>query len=1180
MNLGDLPQIVDRLDGLDDLLAALRTGRNHRQVEGLAGAAKALFLARIFQRERSRILVVVPQIEQTQHLQDDLLSFGISESDLHTLPVSMGMRMMNEPLDFRTIGERISALNALASGKPCIIIGSAEAVFQRTIPPEELTSLGFILHMGDKVSFENLLPRLIDLGYDSENTVTRPGQYSRRGGILDIYPSTAEYPVRLELFGDEIDSMREFDISTQRSRQPCGEIYISPAREIHLDTARVNGAVQTISSMLTSRLRQIAVSGDRAAYDTLSSKIEDDLTMLRSGVYFNGLEEYLPYLVRDEFCALDYLKHNSEGDKDASLPTWVVVVEPGQVELHFTRSRQEIAENRKRRFMRGEVLEGEEYPGPYLDGIKRIATEFPTLVFTQLSRNYEDFPVKRKLSVSSSVMDSWRARLPDFSDDLRTWLAHKADCFIISDQPQRVREICSDMGLPLTSEDTTEAHQNSVTVINGRLREGFKFADIRLYVATDAELFGSARAVLARRRATGGIPISTILDLREGDYVVHVQHGIGRYRGLVKREMDGALRDFLYIEYLGGSLYVPADQIDRVQRYIGGDGVPPAVNRIGGNEWQRTTKRVKEQARIMAGDLIRLYALRHAAERPSLGEDTPWQIEMEEAFPYEETPGQMKAILDVKADLQSNRPMDRLVCGDVGFGKTEVAIRSAFKVVEAGKQVAVLCPTTVLAAQHHTTFSERLAAYPITIELLSRFRNPRQIKETLERLRTGNCDIVIGTHRLLSKDVQFHKIGMIIVDEEQRFGVAHKERLKQLRASVDVLTLTATPIPRTLSMALSGLRDMSVIEEPPSGRIPIATFVREYDEDLVRDAIQRELEREGQVYFVHNRVESIEYVAERVRKLVPNARVRVGHGQMSEDELEKIMFDFYHKEFDILVCTTIIENGLDVANANTLIIDRADHMGLAQLYQIRGRVGRSNRQAYAYLFYRANKRLTEEAERRLLAIQEFTALGSGFQIAMRDLEIRGAGNLLGAEQSGAMVSVGFDLYCQLLADAVAEMKGEEPADESLPPADLPVTAYIPEEYIPNEAERIYFYKRMSSVRNTEDVEGIREELEDRYGDPPTSVWNALALLRLRLRAKEVGISSIRTERKEVCLRFNSRVRLTPNAIRLLSYMFKKHRFTGDSMIIPLSSPKVMEEIEEMLKILERAFKEGAPSEKR
>jgi transcription-repair coupling factor (superfamily II helicase) len=443
--------------------------------------------------------------------------------------------------------------------------------------------------------------------------------------------------------------------------------------------------------------------------------------------------------------------------------------------------------------------------------------------------------------------------------------------------------------------------------------------------------------------------------------------------------------------------------------------------------------------------------------------------------------------------------MDRLVCGDVGFGKTEVAIRAAFKMADAGKQVAVLCPTTVLAAQHHTTFTERLAAYPLSIELLSRFRNRSQIKETLDRIKSGNCEIVIGTHRLLSKDVEFHNLGMIIVDEEQRFGVAHKERLKQLRASVDVLTLTATPIPRTLSMALSGLRDMSVIEDPPGGRMPITTFVREYDEEMIRDAISRELERDGQVYFVHNRVESIEYVAERIRKLAPNARVRVGHGQMSEDELEQIMFDFYHRKFDILVCTTIIENGLDVANANTLIIDRADHMGLAQLYQIRGRVGRSSRQAYAYLLYRRNKQLSEDAERRLMAIREFTALGSGFQVAMRDLEIRGAGNLLGAEQSGAMVTVGFDLYCQLLAEAVAELKGEEPQDETLPPVDIPVTAHIPESYIPNEAERIYFYKKMASVTSLQAIEELREELEDRYGDPPQPVWKALAILRLRLK---------------------------------------------------------------------------------
>jgi transcription-repair coupling factor (superfamily II helicase) len=528
----------------------------------------------------------------------------------------------------------------------------------------------------------------------------------------------------------------------------------------------------------------------------------------------------------------------------------------------------------------------------------------------------------------------------------------------------------------------------------------------------------------------------------------------------------------------------------------------------------------------------------------------------------------------VKADLEGTKPMDRLICGDVGFGKTEVAIRAAFKVVEAGKQVAVLCPTTVLAAQHHTTFSERLAAYPVRIELLSRFRHRQQQKQIIEALKAGAVDIVIGTHRLLSKDVAFHDLGLVVVDEEQRFGVAHKERLKQLRKSVDVITLTATPIPRTLSMALSGLRDMSVIDDPPSGRMPIITYVREYDEDLIRDAILREIERDGQVYFVHNRIESIEHVAQRVQRLLPEARIRVGHGQMCEDELEKIMYDFYHREYDVLVCTTIIENGLDIPNVNTIIVDGADRMGLAQLYQLRGRVGRSNRQAYAYLLFRPHKQLTEEAEHRLKAIQEFTALGSGFQIAMRDLEIRGAGNLLGPEQSGAMVSVGFDLYCQLLAQAVSEIKGEETVDASLPPVDLPLTAHIPADYIPNEAERIFFYKRMSGVSSDADIAALQEELEDRYGDPPRAVWNALALLRLRLRAKRAGIAGIRGERKEVIIRFAPHVRLTPEAVRLLTYMYKHHRFMADSVVLGLSSSKVLEEVEQMVSVLEHAVRGG------
>jgi transcription-repair coupling factor (superfamily II helicase) len=629
------------------------------------------------------------------------------------------------------------------------------------------------------------------------------------------------------------------------------------------------------------------------------------------------------------------------------------------------------------------------------------------------------------------------------------------------------------------------------------------------------------------------------------------------------------------VEYQGGDrLFIPADQIDRIQRYSGADGAAPQVNKIGGNEWQRTTRKVKEQAREMAGELIKLYAARQQASRPNFGPDTNWQVEMEEAFPYTETRDQLRAINDMKADLEKEQPMDRLICGDVGFGKTEVALRGAFKVVTAGKQVAVLCPTTVLAAQHLATFTERLAAYPIRIELLSRFRSKAEQAKTVQGLLDGTVDIVVGTHRLLSKDVKFKSLGMVVVDEEQRFGVAHKERLKQLRTQVDVLTLSATPIPRTMSMALSGLRDMSIIEDPPEGRIPVLTYVREYDDDLIRDALLRELERDGQVYFVHNKIESIYHVTEHLRRLVPDARLDIGHGQMSEDDLERVMYDFYHHKFDILVCTTIIENGLDVSNANTILIDNSDHMGLSQLYQLRGRVGRSSRQAYAYLFYRRHKQLSEVAEHRLSAMKEFSALGSGYKVAMRDMEIRGAGNLLGAEQHGAMVSVGFELYFQLLQQAVQEMKGDEVTEDILPPVDLPVTAHIPSEYIPGEAERIYFYKRMSGVRSVPDVENLQAELEDRFGDPPRPVWTALAILRLRLRCKEAGIASIKGQGTNMSIRFAPSARLTPDAVKLLTFAFKGHRFTPDGVVVPITGTKVLQQAEETVVTLERALAHG------
>lgn len=1166
MALTDLPRLADPLPGFGELVAAFtpQDATGAAEIEGLTGPAKGFLLARLAARLHKSLLVITYQQEQAQRLWDDLVRFGVPQDRVCVLPSSQHLFLEGDITDYRAIGERIGALTALAQEPPAIVIGTLEAVLQRTSPPPDLIDPTVTLQAETTMDIDAVVRRLVQMGYEAATTVTRPGEFSRRGGILDVFPSTSDGPVRIELFGDEIESIRPFDVSTQRSAGRHAEVTLAPARELRLDPDRMARPIAAMEATFAARkayFTQLGTREAREAIERLTDRVESATVQLAQGVYFDGLEQYFAYLVPQTFCALDYLR---PGDL-------VVLDEPHQLKEHWDRITADISSARERQWERGEALDPDLNVCPYEESMRQIAAH-PTLLLSLLGRRVEGFQIKQRIVLNTAPMEAYRGRLNGLADEMGVWLANDCRVLLISDQPYRVREICAELNLPVKPREAQVGAGAGLYVMEGRLRAGFKIADLRLYLLTDAELFGAARPVVPRRRVAGGVAISSVLDLRDNDYVVHIHHGIGVYRGLVKRRVEGNERDYLLIEYQGGDrLFVPADQIDRIQRYQGADGTTPQVNKIGGAEWQRTTRRAREQAREMAGELIQLYAARQAAERLSFGPDTNWQVEMEEAFPYTETPDQLRAINDVKADLEANKPMDRLICGDVGFGKTEVALRAAFKVVTAGKQVAVLCPTTVLAAQHLSTFTERLAAYPISIELLSRFRSRQEQAKTIEGLKNGTVDIVVATHRLFSKDVNFANLGLVIVDEEQRFGVAHKERLKQLRTQVDVLTLSATPIPRTMSMALSGLRDMSVIEDPPEGRTPVLTYVREYDDDLIRDAILRELERDGQIYFVHNKIESIYHVAAHLKKLVPDARITVGHGQMSEDELEKVMYDFYHHESDMLVCTTIIENGLDVPNVNTILIDNSDHMGLSQLYQLRGRVGRSNRQAYAYLFYRRHKQLTEVAERRLAAMREFSALGSGYKVAMRDLEIRGAGNLLGAEQHGTMISVGFDLYCQLLAQAVQELKGEEVTEDILPPVDLPVTAYIPREYIPGEAERIYFYKRMSAVRAVRDVEDLQAELEDRFGDPPPPIWEALAILRLRLRCKATGIAGIRNENTNIIIRFAPQTRLTADAVKLLTYAFKNYRFTPDGVIVPLTGSKVMVQVEEMISVLERAL---------
>jgi transcription-repair coupling factor (superfamily II helicase) len=722
-------------------------------------------------------------------------------------------------------------------------------------------------------------------------------------------------------------------------------------------------------------------------------------------------------------------------------------------------------------------------------------------------------------------MAGWGGNPEGFWDQLKQWDLDRYTVYLLCNNPgerQRLFELLEEHGYHV-GHDTFALH-----VELGRMRAGFASEHDKLAVLSEREMFGRRYVRRMRRRFEAGAAITAFSDLKSGDYVVHAEHGIGRYLGL--RRFEGKAGDFLTIQYAAGDkIYVPVTHIDLVTRYSAGDGAIPKIDKIGGKTWERAKGRVKKAVKDMTDELVKLYAAREATEGHAFTPDTPWQREFEDAFEYDETPDQARAIVDVKADMESPRPMDRLICGDVGYGKTEVAMRAAFKCVMDGMQTAVLVPTTVLAQQHFSTFTERMADYPVKIDMLSRFRSPKELKSTIERLKSGEVDIVIGTHRLVSKDVQFKNLGLVVIDEEQRFGVAQKERLKQLRTHVDVITMSATPIPRTLNMSLLGVRDMSIINTAPNDRLPIHTCIEAWDENLIREAIVRELAREGQVFFLHNRVQTIEQVAEFVKKIVPGARVEAGHGQMHEHELEHVMSRFINKECDVLVCTTIIGSGVDIPNANTIIVDHADYFGLSQLYQIRGRVGRYKHRAFAYLLVPGDRALTEEAQKRLKALEEFSTLGSGFRIAMRDMEIRGAGNVLGGEQHGHIVSVGYDTYVQLVEEAVAEVKGEPIRRRALPPFDIAVDAFIPEEYVPSEAQKITLYKRIAGLQSVEEVREMQAELNDRFGAPPAPVKRLLDVVRVRALGAEIGARSLAGSKEAVIVQFDSGTFLTRKA---------------------------------------------------
>jgi transcription-repair coupling factor (superfamily II helicase) len=1033
---------------------------------------------------------------------------------------------------------RVAALAAWRSGHARVLVASVQALLQHTLRPADLPELPRRLVPGDRLVLDRFLLELLGLGYQPVIEVAGRGEFARRGGIVDVFPPGSALPVRIELFGDEVDSLRSFDPTDQRSTDRIDSINLLPATEFLVPAGGIE-AIRTGLGRAAARLPE-RLAADLARFESARSE----------GTRTDGKPAPTP--------PADGHRALPAGDAaeiwagivcpatglDHVLPqTLIVLDEPGDLAEAAQFLWRQADERRTELVAAGELPR--DWPVTYLgprDWKGRLVGS-RTLELTWESEAGEAAGTSMAArGLSSGDLFGWRepvvpaARTGRLAEQLEAWRGEGARIILASDQAPRLAELLAEAGRPVgvTSRLTAAPPPGAIALIERSLNGGFCGGPDGLVVITDRELFGSVRVrrPKALRRA---VPRDILERLRTGDLVVHIDHGVARYEQMIRRRGAGEERDYLELSFAGGDrIYVPVEQIARVSRYSGGEH--PTLSRLGGTDWLRTKQRVKKAVDDLAEELLELYAARAGAEGHAFAPDSPWQGEMEASFAYEETVDQLRAIAETKADMESRRPMDRLVVGDVGYGKTEVAIRASFKAIQDGRQVAVLVPTTVLAAQHDTTFSQRFAAFPLTVRLLSRFVPARAQAATIAGLASGSVDLVIGTHRLLSRDVHFRDLGLVVVDEEQRFGVAAKERLKRLRREVDVLTLSATPIPRTLNLALAGVRDLSVIETPPEDRLPIQTRVAEATAGLVRDAIERELDRGGQVFYVHNRVETIEAQAQQLRQMLPDARIVVGHGQMPEGSLEGVMITFAGGAADVLVCTTIIESGLDIPNANTIIIDRADTLGLAQLYQLRGRVGRSSRRAFAYLMYRRRERLSDEARKRLQAIFNASELGAGFQIALSDLEIRGAGNILGGEQSGHMAAVGFDLYSRLLADAVEEVKARrEEREPNLPPTqavlDLPIEAYLPDDYVPDEAQKLELYRRLARARNPADLGAFRREAADRFGPPPLPVERLIQVAELRLAAEAAGIASISREDGQLVVRFGALSRAT--AMRLL-----------------------------------------------
>ncbi|QOY37466.1 transcription-repair coupling factor [Anaerobacillus isosaccharinicus] len=1093
-------------DDVRAVLDGIEAELSEQMVSGLTGSARTLLLASVYEQTKRSQIVVTNNLFQAQKLYDDLVGL-IGEELVYLYPVNELISSEIAVASPEMRGQRIEALNFLSQEKAGVVI-TPIAGLRRLLPPKEIwQQCQLKFKVGEEINVEEKLKKLVQAGFQRTEMVSTPGQFSLRGGIIDIYPLTEEMPLRIELFDTEVDSIRFFDVDTQRSQKQLKEIKIGPAQEVILyDEHYERGAHQLKDGLSTS----LAKLKDSKAKESMLEKITYEIEMLRRKQSFEGMYKYMSLYYGKVTTLLDYLPTSGV----------IFIDEISRVQEMGVSLDKEEAEWQTSLLAEGAII-ADLKMSKHLDEIIS-ETKKPIVYFSLFLRHVPHTSPKNIINFNCKSMQSFHGQLNLLKNEVDRWAKSNYKIVITAsekDRAKRIEGILEDYKIEAMVVDHSLELVNGCQIVVGQLTGGFELPLQKLIVITEEEIFTKkTKRPKRKQKLSNAERIKNYSELKIGDLVVHINHGIGKYLGIQTLEINGIHKDYMHITYAGNDkLYVPVEQIDQVQKYVGQEDKDPKIYALGGSDWKKVKKKVQSSVEDIADDLIKLYAEREASIGYAFSKDGIEQRELESSFPYEETEDQIRCIEEIKADMERQRPMDRLLCGDVGYGKTEVAIRAAFKAIMDGKQVAFLVPTTILAQQHYETIRERFSEHPINIGLLSRFRTRKEQNETIKGLKSGGIDIVIGTHRLLSKDAIYKDLGLLIIDEEQRFGVTHKEKIKQLKANVDVLTLTATPIPRTLHMSMLGVRDLSVIETPPENRFPVQTYVVEYNEALVREAIERELSRGGQVYFLYNRVEEIAQMADKISMLVPDARVSFAHGKMNETELESVIIDFLEANSDVLVTTTIIETGVDIPNVNTLIVYNADKMGLSQLYQLRGRVGRSNRVAYSYFTYQKDKVLTEVAEKRLQAIKEFTELGSGFKIAMRDLSIRGAGNLLGAQQHGFIASVGFDLYSQMLKEAIEARKGnpEDKVVHQEVEIDLSVDAYIPETYINDSKQKIDMYKRFKAIESKEDIEDLQGEMIDRFGDYPEEVSYLFAISAIKLLARQERVEAI-TEDNQQC----------------------------------------------------------------